>query len=123
LAKFSTITPVILPSLLALATLGGVIQIHRYLKNCSSFVICLLLAPHLSRAFSIAFFAAATVLITQTRQAVCAINQSIFLRCLCTDRNISIYDLPSKVAKASTVVTLIRLSLMVSLTSPMSLIH
>ncbi len=62
---------------------------HRYLTNidCLSFVMCPLLAPHLPRRFS-AFFSflfllcLLTVLIRQTRQAVHAINQSIFLRCL-----------------------------------------
>jgi hypothetical protein len=59
---------------------------HRYLNNidCSSFM-CPLLAPHLSRVFLIFFsflLQPLTVLIRQTRQAVHAINQSIFLRCL-----------------------------------------
>ncbi len=44
---------------------------HTYLKNidCLSFVLCPLLVPHLPRHFL-------TVLITQTRQVVQAINQS-----------------------------------------------
>jgi hypothetical protein len=45
--------------------------IHRYLKNidCSSFVMCLLLVPHLQRVF-VAFFAAATNSANATNKAV-----------------------------------------------------
>ncbi len=54
---------------------------HRYLRkvDCSSFVMCRLLALPLRRPF---LRWPPTVLARQTRQAVCAINQSIFLRCL-----------------------------------------
>ena len=57
---------------------------HRYLKNidCSSFVMCPLLAPHLQRHFWLFWLQPITVLMRQTRQAVCAINQSIFVWCL-----------------------------------------
>jgi hypothetical protein len=59
---------------------------HRYLKNidCSSFVMCLLLAPHLPRHFWLLFFLVRplTVLMKKTRQAVCTIKQPILLRCL-----------------------------------------
>ncbi len=50
---------------------------HRYQKNidCLSFVVCPPLAPHLRRHF---LQWPLTVLIRQTRQAVQAINQSIF---------------------------------------------
>ncbi len=48
--------------------------------------MCPLLAPHLPRTFQLfSFFfllQPLTVLIRHTRQAVCAINQSIFPRCL-----------------------------------------
>ncbi len=59
---------------------------HRYIKNidCSSFVLCVLLAPHLPRAFFFFLLQPLTTVPTrQTRQAVRAINQSIFLRCRC----------------------------------------
>ncbi len=58
----------------------------RYLENIdySSYVMCLLLSPHLPEAF-LAFFAALTVLIRQTKQAVSAIYLSILLRCLWDD--------------------------------------
>ncbi len=54
---------------------------HRYLRkvDCSSFFMCLLPVLPLPRAFMLQ---PQTVLNRQTRQAVCAINQSIFLRCL-----------------------------------------
>jgi hypothetical protein len=57
---------------------------HRYLGNIdiSSFVRCLILvAPHLPMHF---LLQALTVLMRQTRQAVLANDQSIFLRCLWT---------------------------------------
>ncbi len=55
--------------------------------NCSSFVVYPLLVPHLPMAFLASFFLSflllpLTVLMRQTRQVVCAINQPIFLRCL-----------------------------------------
>jgi len=59
---------------------------HRYLKNLdySSFVMCPLLALSHPRLFLASFIAVPqTVLMRQTQQAVCAINQSIFLMCLC----------------------------------------
>ncbi len=62
--------------------------VHRYLKNidCSSFVMCQLLASHLPRhfwLFKIFFWLQPiTVLKRQTRQAAHAINQSILLRWL-----------------------------------------
>jgi len=58
--------------------------IHRYLKNidCLSFVVCLLQAPHFLAFFLFFFLWPLTVLMEQTRQAVCAVKQSILLRCL-----------------------------------------
>ncbi len=54
---------------------------HRYLRkvDSSSFVLCQQLALPPPRAF---LWQPLTVLTRQTRQTVCAINQSIFLRCL-----------------------------------------
>jgi hypothetical protein len=50
---------------------------HRYLRKaeCSSFIMCLLLVLPLPRVF---LQEPQTVLTRQSRQAVCAINQSIF---------------------------------------------
>jgi hypothetical protein len=52
---------------------------HRYLRksDCSSFVMCLLLALPLPKAF---LWQPLTELTKQTRQAIHAFNQSIFLR-------------------------------------------
>ncbi len=57
---------------------------HRYIRiiDCLSFVVCLLLAPHLPRHFLLFLLQPLTVLMKQTKQAVCAIKQSILLRCL-----------------------------------------
>jgi hypothetical protein len=44
--------------------------------------MCLLLAPVLIGFFSFLFAAPLTVLMKQTRQAVCAVKQSILPRCL-----------------------------------------
>ncbi len=55
---------------------------HRYWKakiDCLSFVMCLLLAQLIIGFFFLFFAAAFTVLMKQTRQAVCTIKQSIFL--------------------------------------------
>jgi hypothetical protein len=54
-------------------------QISKENLDCSSFVMCPLLALPLSRAF---YRLPLTVLTRQTRHAVNAINQSVFLRCL-----------------------------------------
>jgi hypothetical protein len=60
--------------------------IHRHLSNidCLSFVLCPLLAPLVIGFFSLFFFLLRmfAVIMKQTRQAVCAVKQSIFLRCL-----------------------------------------
>ncbi len=57
-----------------------VIVNHRYLKNidCLSFVMRLLLPPHLPRYFCFFLQQPIIVLIRQTRQVVRTINQSIF---------------------------------------------
>ncbi len=59
----------------------GVSSSHRYLKKSRllKFLMCLLLALPFLRAF---LWWPLTLLTRQTRQAVCAINQSVFLRCL-----------------------------------------
>jgi hypothetical protein len=59
---------------------------HRHLSNidCLSFVMCQLLAPLAIGFLSFFFFLlqSFTILMKQTRQAVRAVKQSIFLRCL-----------------------------------------
>jgi hypothetical protein len=54
------------------------IDIYRKV-HCSSFVLCPLQALPFPKAF---LWQPLTVLTIQTRQAVCPINQSIFLRCI-----------------------------------------
>jgi hypothetical protein len=46
-----------------------------------SFVMCPLLAPHIPRHFGLFWLQPITVLKRQTRQAIHATDQSIFLRC------------------------------------------
>jgi hypothetical protein len=67
---------------------------HRYLKNidCLSFVMCPQQAPHLPRAFLAFLLQPLTVLIRQTRQVVCASNQSIFLRCLWSNPHLMFFE-------------------------------
>jgi hypothetical protein len=59
---------------------------HRHLRNidCLSFVMCWLLGPVLivNRLLFFLFFFCCGQLLKQTRQAVCAVKQSILLRCL-----------------------------------------
>ncbi len=65
-------------------------QAHRHLSNidCLSFVMCPLLAPVLvvNRLLFFFFCGPLKVLMKQARQAVCAVKQSIFLRCLWPSR-------------------------------------
>ncbi len=56
-------------------------QISKENLDCSSFVVCLLLVPHFFPFFFFLLWPL-TILMRQTRQALHAINQSIFLRCL-----------------------------------------
>ncbi len=58
-----------------------VVETNRYLKKIILIKFCYV--PAACAATSKGIFVAATLLTTQTRQAVCAISQSIFLRCLC----------------------------------------
>jgi hypothetical protein len=62
---------------------------HRHLSNidCLSFVMCPLLAPVFHGFF---LLQPLTVLTKQTRQVVCAIKQSILLRCLWSELTIFI---------------------------------
>ncbi len=64
-----------------------VVNFYRYIAqvskeniDCLRFVICPILAPHF-QLFYIFLLQPLLVLMRQTRQAVCAFNQSIFLRC------------------------------------------
>ncbi len=57
---------------------------HLSIIDCLSFVMCLLQVPFIIGFFSFFLLRPFTVLMKQTRQAVCAVRQSIFLRCLCT---------------------------------------
>ena len=52
------------------------IDIERHKIDCLSFVMCLLLVQLILASFLLQLF---TVLMKQTRQAVCAVKQSIFL--------------------------------------------
>ncbi len=67
-----------------------IIQTHRHLRNIDylSFVMCHLLVPVLrvNRFFFFLFLLLRrfTELLNQTRQAACAVKQSILLRCLCS---------------------------------------
>ncbi len=59
--------------------------VHRYRKtkiDCLRFVMCPLLVPGFQGFFFPFLMQTLTVLMKQTRQAVCAIKQSITLRCL-----------------------------------------
>ncbi len=59
---------------------------HRYRKtkiDCLRFVMCPLLAPIFQGFFFLFLMRPLTVLMIQTRQAICTIHQSILLRCLC----------------------------------------
>jgi hypothetical protein len=51
--------------------------------DCLSFVMCLLLVLLVKGFFSIFLLWPFTVLMKQTSQVICAVKQSIFLRCLC----------------------------------------
>ncbi len=58
---------------------GLTIDIERKKIDCLRFVMCLLLAPGFQGFFFLFLMWPLTVLMKQTRQAVCAIKQSIYL--------------------------------------------
>ncbi len=75
---------------------------HRHLSNidCSSFVMCPLLVPLVIGFFSFFFLLRPfTVLMMQTRQAVCTVKQSIISRCLCIELTIVLNDSDSTVVE------------------------
>jgi len=68
---------------------------HRHLSNidCSSFVMCPLLAQLKDRLLFFLFLLRPfTVQMMQTRQAVCTVKQSIISRCLCIELTIVLND-------------------------------
>jgi hypothetical protein len=77
---------------------------HRHLSNidCLSLVVPTTSATR-NRLLSFLFLMRPfTVLVKQTRQAVCAVKQSVFLRCLCSDGDGMLPTLTANISAAVT---------------------